>query len=146
MRLRIVTLVKASLQQVKKGFDQELFLTLNPPFPPVKLLQFDGCKAGDLVALELNFLLFKQQWVSKITDDYEDDRSWVFVDEGEKLPFFLKRWRHEHQVISAKKGSEIVDQIHFSSGYALIDIFLYPVLYLQFLYRKPIYKKIFRVH
>jgi ligand-binding SRPBCC domain-containing protein len=144
MRLLIRTAVGAKRPTIKTGFTKELFLRLNPPFPPVKLLQFDGCKTGDKVALELNFIFFRQQWISDIIEDFEDGSTWCFVDRGVKLPFFLSAWQHRHSVIDLAQGSEIVDDIEFSTGLKLVDLLMYPVLYLQFLYRKPIYKSVFK--
>jgi len=144
MKLKIRTEVSSGLQKVKDSFTEELFLSLNPPFPPVKLLQFDGCKKGDKVALELNFLLFKQKWVSDITHDEEHPQLWMFVDEGRQLPFFLSYWVHKH-IVEIKEGKTyIVDNITFKTGTILTDLLMYPALYLQFLYRKPIYRKTFR--
>jgi ligand-binding SRPBCC domain-containing protein len=143
MKLRITTDVKASLPSVKAGFTQDLFLSLNPPFPPVKLRQFDGCKKGDRVELELNFIFFKQRWVSDITDDEETEDRWFFIDEGTTLPFFLKSWRHHHSVEKRSAGSAIIDDITFSTGTLLTDLLMYPALLGQFLYRKPVYKRIF---
>ncbi len=143
MRITIKTKVQASLQVVKDGFTEDLFLKLNPPFPPVKLVQFDGCKAGDKVALKLNFLLFKQQWVSNIIEDYESDIQWYFIDVGQKLPFFLKSWKHVHEVKAIESNSVIIDDITYTSGTILTDLLMYPLLLIQFLYRKPIYKRIF---
>lgn len=144
MKLRIATQVKASLSKVQEGFTEELFLALSLPFPPVKLLQFDGCKTGNKVALELNFIFFKQQWISDITADEDDGKNWFFVDEGVKLPFFLKSWRHHHAVESNEQGSIVIDAITFSTGTILFDLLMYPALYFQFLYRRPIYKKRFK--
>ncbi len=144
MRIQIKTKVGATLEKVKKGFTKDLFLSLNPPFPPVKLKQFDGCKTGDKVVLELNFLLFKQKWISDIIDDHQDKDSWHFIDVGVELPFFLKKWKHHHGVKKASSGSVIIDDITFSTGMIITDVLMYPLLYGQFLYRKPIYKKIFR--
>ncbi len=144
MRLRIKTLVKAPLSSVKDGFTQELFLALNPPFPTVKLIRFDGCKTLDIVSLELNFVFFRQEWTAEITDDTLSKDRWMFVDEGVKLPFFLKAWKHKHEVIVKEKAScYIVDDIRYATGTLLTDLVMYPVLYLQFLYRKPIYKRFF---
>lgn len=136
--------MNASLEQVKAGFTQDLFLSLNPPFPPVKLLQFDGCIKGDKVALELNFLFFKQQWVSDIAEDSETADAWHFVDIGTRLPFFLKTWQHHHGVRRKDKGSLIIDDITYTTGTLLTDLLLYPALLGQFLYRKPVYKRIFK--
>ncbi|WP_421874107.1 SRPBCC family protein [Marinoscillum sp.] len=144
MRLKIETKVFARLDKVSRGFNQQLFKALNPPFPPVKLLEFGGCEKGDRVVLELNFLLFKQIWQSGITDHGESEREWYFVDEGVKLPFFLKTWRHRHVVQSTNTGSVIIDDIQFSTGTIVTDFIMYPVLFAQFLYRKPVYKKVFK--
>ncbi|MEQ9402061.1 MAG: hypothetical protein RIM99_00635 [Cyclobacteriaceae bacterium] len=144
MRILIKTRVNASRNQVKSGFNEELFLSLNPPFPPVRLLQFDGCNAGDKVILQLNFILFKQQWISDITEDFEDEKVWYFNDVGTRLPFFLKQWKHHHAVEVHRPGSAIIDDITFSTGTILTDLLMFPLLYGQFLYRKPIYRKRFK--
>ncbi|MEM1405717.1 MAG: hypothetical protein AAGG59_03000 [Bacteroidota bacterium] len=144
MRLKICTNVAASHLTVKEGFNETLFLSLNPPFPPVRLEKFDGCKKGDKVELELNFLLFRQRWHSDITFDLTNAETFQFIDIGVKLPFFLKRWHHHHIVNRIDSDtSEIIDDITFSSPFWLLDFLLYPALYLQFLYRKPIYKRVF---
>jgi ligand-binding SRPBCC domain-containing protein len=129
--------------EVKNGFDRDLFLSLNPPFPPVKLIEFGGCKEGDQVIIELNFLLFKQQWISVITADGLEDNKWFFIDKGIQLPFFLSYWHHEHIVETYEKGAIIIDDISYETGTLFTDIVMWPVLYLQFLYRKPIYRRIF---
>lgn len=145
MNLVIFTQVEKNHLEVKEGFTQDLFLSLNPPFPPVKLLQFDGCETGGKVALELNFILFKQKWISDITYDKTDASLFEFIDVGVTLPFFLKSWKHHHKVkLLPNGGSEIVDDITFKTPFILMDFLLYPTLYLQFLYRKPIYKRLFK--
>ncbi|NQZ74747.1 MAG: hypothetical protein HRT61_01340 [Ekhidna sp.] len=144
MRVRIKTSVVASLETVKEGFTEDLFLKLNPPFPPVELLRFDGCKKNDVVALELNFILFRQYWISVITEDQDNESEWFFVDKGSQLPFFLKRWRHRHVVQQSGEGAVIIDDITYSTGTILTDLIMYPALLGQFLYRKPVYKRIFK--
>lgn len=145
MRLQIHTKVSAEWQEVKKGFTEKLFLALNPPFPKVKLLQFDGCREGDIVSIELGFLLFKQNWISEVMDDGGTHDCWHFTDVGTALPFFLKSWRHTHTVKACDQGSSIIDDIHFTTGTQLTDAIFYPVLYLQFLYRRPTYQKVFGI-
>ena len=145
MHLKIKTLIRGvSKDRIKQGFTKDLFLSLNPPFPKVKLLQFDGCKSGDVVGLELNFILFRQKWVSEIVEDDEDEQVWYFIDKGILLPFSLSFWEHRHIVESGESGSLIIDDISFSTGYLITDLFLYPLLSLQFLYRKPIYRRWFK--
>ncbi|TRX56003.1 hypothetical protein FNH22_17735 [Fulvivirga sp. M361] len=147
MRLKISSKVLCNYLEVKNGFTEKLFLKLNPPFPPVKLLVFEGCNKGDRVSLELNFLLFKQTWTSLITFDHSDSSVFEFIDVGKKLPFFLKSWEHHHSVIRLNDTeSEIVDDISFTTPYKMLDWLLLPALWLQFMYRKPIYKKIFKCH
>ena len=144
MRIIISTTVNQHYLYVMKGFNEDLFRSLSPPFPPVKLLRFDGSKKGDLVSLELNFLLFKQVWTSEITEDFSGEREIYFVDKGVKLPFFLGTWEHKHRIINrGDSETEIRDEITFQGSSQLLTPLLYPILYLQFLYRKPIYKRIF---
>ncbi len=145
MRICIKTQVEQDYQTVFAGFTRDLFLKLNPPFPPVKLLQFGGCKKGDQVELELNFIFFKQRWLSDITEDKMTKEEIYFIDEGVKLPFFLKTWRHKHRLVRQENQTIIIDDIQFTTPFLLMNYLLYPVLYLQFLYRKPIYRKLFLV-
>lgn len=144
MKIVIETLVEKGYLEVKEGFTESLFKRLAPPFPPVNVLRFDGCKKGDQVALELNFILFKQKWISLITDDLTTKEEFYFVDEGTRLPFFLGRWRHKHRIISRGEGAVIRDEIDFSGPFAWVTPLLLPALWLQFVYRKPIYRKVFK--
>ncbi|GAA5025869.1 hypothetical protein GCM10011506_10880 [Marivirga lumbricoides] len=145
MHLKLSTKVKQDYLQVKEGFNSELFMKLNPPFPPVDLLEFGGSEEGDKVHLRLNFLFFKQDWISLITFNKTDEQCFEFIDEGTKLPFFLKKWKHHHIVKKSKdRTSIIVDDVHFRSPFLLMDFLLYPILWLQFAYRKPVYKRIFK--
>ncbi|MGM0579318.1 MAG: SRPBCC family protein [Bacteroidota bacterium] len=145
MHLKLKTKVDQSFLSVKEGFTEELFLSLNPPFPPVKLKEFGGCEKGDKVHLELNFIFFKQDWISIITYSNTSDAVFEFIDEGTQLPFFLKYWKHHHIVEKIDdEHSFIIDDIEFKPPFVLMDYLLYPVLWLQFVYRKPIYRKVFK--
>lgn len=143
MNLIIETPVKQDYLKVKEGFDEKLFTRLSPPFPPVKLIKFDGSQKGDVVSLELNFLLFKQKWTSLITEDQTNEKEFFFVDEGTELPFFLKKWTHKHRIIKKGDQSIIRDEIEYEAPFKIMTWLLYPALWGQFAYRKPIYKKIF---
>ncbi len=142
MRLVIETPVAQPPETVMAGFNQDLFIKLNPPFPPVKVLRFDGSKRGDEVHLELNMLLFKQRWISVITEDGANDNEFYFVDEGKRLPFFLSYWRHRHRIVRAGEGSTIVDDITFRAPLHLSAL-LWPSLRAQFAYRCPVYQQVF---
>ncbi|WP_425636884.1 SRPBCC family protein [Algoriphagus yeomjeoni] len=143
MKINLSTQVNQDYLSVKNGFDETLFTKLSPPFPPVKLARFDGSEVGDLVSLELNFIFFKQKWTSEISESNTTESEYYFVDIGTILPFFLKKWRHKHRIIKNGNQTIIRDEIDFSAPFGLATILLYPAIYLQFLYRKPIYKKIF---
>jgi ligand-binding SRPBCC domain-containing protein len=143
MNLQIITTVQKSYKQVFGLFTKELFLKLSPPFPKVKLIRFDGSEKQDKVIVELDFLIFKQEWESVITEKAETKEEIYFVDEGTRLPFFLKKWKHTHRIVKNGEHTDIVDDIEFETPFRPLNILFYPILYFQFAYRKPIYKKIF---
>lgn len=144
LRLQLHTRIHLSAEEALSRFDRSLFLALSPPFPPVKLIRFDGCKRGDKVELEINFILFKQRWISDITEDYNRSDELGFVDEGTKLPFFLSYWRHRHRILKRGSACVVLDDITYSGGGVVLSLLLYPLLYLQFLYRVPVYKRLLR--
>jgi ligand-binding SRPBCC domain-containing protein len=143
MQILIKTLVEQSVTDVWSGFNQSLFIKLAPPFIPFQLLRFDGCRKGDEVHIELSFFVKKQTWISVITENKTTENEIYFIDEGKQLPFFLSSWRHQHIIKSADGQTAIIDKIEFQSHNPIATILLYPFLFMQFYYRKPIYKKIF---
>lgn len=145
MKLLLKTPVRQPLPQVWAGFDRNLFEQLAPPFPPVEVVQFDGCAKGDVVHLRLNFLFFKQDWISDITDQKTGIDEIFFIDEGRKLPFFLRYWHHRHRLVRDTQtgGTVVIDDITFRTPILLTDWLFYPLMWLQFAYRKPIYKRVF---
>lgn len=148
MHILLKTPVEQPLPAVWAGFNRSLFKQLSPPFPPVKIIRFDGCLPGDIVHLELNFLLFRQDWISRITEQQTTDDEIFFVDEGTQLPFFLRYWQHHHRLqrLAAGTGHQtlVIDDITFKTPFRLTDYLFYPLMWLQFAYRKPIYKRVFR--
>lgn len=145
MHLILTTPVRQSLAQVWAGFDRALFDQLAPPFPPVEVVRFDGCLTGDVVHLRLNFIFFKQDWISDIIDQQTTSDEIFFVDEGTKLPFFLRYWQHRHRLVRDPGTGDtlVIDDITFRTPTLLTDYLFYPLLWLQFAYRKPIYKRVF---
>ncbi|GAB3919300.1 SRPBCC family protein [Larkinella terrae] len=144
MKISIETTVKQDYRRVWAGFTQELFDQLSPPFPPVKVVRFDGCRKGDIVHLRLNFLLFRQDWISCIIDQQETEQEIYFIDEGIQLPFFLSYWHHKHRIIKQGNYTCIADEINFRTPTLLTDFLIYPIMYGLFAYRKPIYKRFFK--
>ncbi len=145
MKLTLRTAVKQPIAQVWAGFDRALFDKLSPPFPPVDVVRFDGCLKNDTVILRLNFLIFKQDWISRIVDQQTSATEIFFVDEGTQLPFFLTYWHHRHRLIAnpATGGTTVADEITFRTPTRLTDYLFWPLLWVQFAYRKPIYRQIF---
>tara|TARA_R110001592_G_scaffold142306_3_gene364320 strand:+ start:2669 stop:3115 length:447 start_codon:yes stop_codon:yes gene_type:complete len=144
MRIKISTKVEQDLRNVKDGFNESLFINLSPPYPKVVLNRFDGCDPGDIVALSLDFGIFKQEWVSEIVDQTDSEELFEFVDVGKTLPFFIKKWQHTHVIKRVDSGAMIVDDIEFSTPFFLLNCIMFPLFYFQFMYRKPIYRKWFR--
>lgn len=128
---------------VMSRFDLALFEALKPIGAKMKIVQFTGSETGDIV--EINFVRpLKANWLSEITDHGVDNEQAYFIDEGRVLPFPLKKWRHKHIVEKIdENNSYIIDDISFSSGYSLIDYFLFLPLLLSFYPRKKIYKRYF---
>jgi len=141
MRIQIATEVGQDFETVFSRFDEELFLALNPPLLPVQLNRFDGCNEGDEIHL---ILLFGLQWVSLVTEHGKSEVEIYFVDEGQKLPFFLSYWQHRHRVIKKDTQTLIVDDINYRSPFRWLDYLLYPTLYVQFYYRRSVYQRFFQ--
>ena len=82
-------------------------------------------------------------WTSTITDDQANENEAFFVDEGTELPFFFKAWKHKHLMSREGDGTVITDAIEYKTPFVIFDWLMYPLLYLQFIYRGPIYRKVF---
>ena len=145
MHLLLRTHVAAAPAQVWAGFTRQLFLDLAPPFPPFRLLRFDGCHRGDEVHLELGAGPFRQLWTSLIIDHGTlPDGTYFFVDEGHTLPKPLRFWRHRHLLQPAPEGGTfIVEDLEYRSPFRWLDVLLYPAVWAQFAWRRPIYRRYF---
>lgn len=143
MRILIRTKVNGDYRKVFQAFDIKLFMKLKPPLVGLKVIRFDGCKKGDEVHIETSILGIKQKWISLITDQNTGDKEIYFTDEGVLLPKPLKYWKHKHIIEKSIDSSIIIDDICYSSGSKIIDFIIFPALFLQFFYRKPVYKSFF---
>ncbi len=157
MKLLLKTDVKLPPDHVWAKFDEQLFKKLAPPFPRIRLLRFDGSTTGCTVEVELNFLLFRQIWQSEIVEHGATEEEVWFVDRGSKLPFFLKFWLHRHRLLRTSNasnvgsqnsgrpviGTQIVDDIEYQTGSVILDYLMYPLMWAQFAYRKPVYRRAF---
>ena len=138
MNITLTSIVKLDHQSVFKGFDSKLFTYLLPP--GAQLIQFGGSVKGDVVHLKLPLA---GEWVSLITENQESDQGYYFIDEGQTLPFPLKKWRHKHTIEAHKDGTRIIDDMTFSTGSYIFDLLLFPIFYLSFLPRTWQYKNYF---
>ncbi|WP_216690420.1 SRPBCC family protein [Hymenobacter siberiensis] len=146
MHVTLRTAVSQSPAVVMAGFTRELFVALAPPFPRLRLLRFDGCHTGDRVEIELDTLVKRLSWTSLIVDDgVQPDGTHFFVDEGQILPPPLRFWRHRHLIQPGPKGgSVIVDALEYRTASRLLDALIYPAMWAQFAWRRPIYRRWFR--
>ena len=146
MHVILRTAVAQPPAQVLAGFTRELFIALAPPFPKLRLLRFDGCRTGDQVEIELDTLVKRLLWTSLIVDDGQlADGTLFFVDEGQTLPPPLRYWRHRHLIQPGPQGgSIIVDDLEYRTATPALDALLYPAIWAQFAWRKPIYRRWFR--
>ena len=147
MRIVLKTQVAQPLPAVWAGFNRALFEQLSPPFPPVNVIRFDGCQRGDVVHLQLNFFLFRQDWISQIVEQQTTPDEIFFIDQGTRLPFFLTYWHHRHGLqrfnIGGTEHTTIVDDITFKTPFRITDYLFYPLLWVQFAFRRPIYRRVF---
>lgn len=144
MKLKIKTTVRADHHYVWKNFNKDLFEKLSPPFPKAILKRYDGNEIGSKVDIELDFLIFKNRWLSVISENGETFSGYYFKDIGEILPFFLGKWSHKHIVEpDGNIGTLIKDEVDFEAPIKWMSFLLYPLILGQFLWRIPIYKKVF---
>lgn len=146
MRLLLRTRVASPPTHILAGFDRTLFLALAPPFPKMRLHRFDGSKPGNQVEIELVAGPKRWRWTSLITEAGQlPDGSQYFVDEGQLLPQPLRFWRHRHLITPDPRGrgSIIVEDIEYSTNVKVLDALLYPLMWAQFAYRRPVYRRFF---
>ena len=139
VNITLKSAVNSEPKKVFNGFDSKLFTYLLPP--GAELIQFGGAVKGDVVHLKLPLA---GEWISLITENGQTEDGYYFVDEGEKLPFPLKEWRHKHIVEAHNGGTRIVDDMTFSTGNYILDLMLFPILYVSFFPRTWQYKKYFK--
>ena len=131
--------VSGELTAIYKHFDADLFRYLLPP--GAQLIEFGGSKQGDIVHLKLPIA---GDWISEITENGVSAETCYFIDEGRKLPFPLKEWRHKHILHRQGNNTIVEDNMNFSTGNIITDILFYPVLFLSFFPRVWQYNRYFK--
>lgn len=141
MKILIKTRIEKNYQVIFSKFNLNLFKALKPPILNLVVERFDGCKKGDEIHLKIDLWgKLNQKWISHITEDSRNDYEINFVDVGTLLPPPLKKWKHTHRIEKINElASFVVDDINYTSGNKVIDLAIFPALYLMFLCRKPIY-------
>ena len=140
MNITLRSKVNGDLASVYHRFDGDLFKYLLPL--GAQLIEFGGSKKGDRVHLKLPVA---GEWISEITEDGISKDRCFFIDEGRKLPFPLKKWKHKHILHAAGTSTIIEDNMTFSTGNIITDLLFYPVLLFSFLPRIWQYKSYFKV-
>jgi ligand-binding SRPBCC domain-containing protein len=142
MRIELLTRIpNRTISETFNKFDGALFLKLAPPLPISKLIRFDGCKTNDVVALKIRIFFKWHLWESQIISNVHTESEINFVDEGRILPFFLSSWKHRHRIVKENNDVLIIDDIEFFAHNKVITLLSFPILYLMFAMRKPIYRK-----
>ena len=147
MQIKIRTQVPGTPEAVFALFDRELLLSLTPPLMHVNLLRMDmPTRVGGIVHLEVIIMgIAKQEWYNEITEYATSPEQCHFTDRGVRLPAMFGAWEHRHIVRRNAQGkTEIVDDVNYKSRNAFLTVLLYPVVFLQFWYRRPIYRKFFK--
>ncbi len=143
MKIKIITPISKPYQVVYQKFDRKLFEFLQPVFPKMKLLRFDGSSVGNQIHIQFLFPLYAD-WISEITEEKITDSEAYFIDEGLKLPLGLGKWIHRHIVRKVTDSTcEIIDDIEFEGVNKLMGYLLWPQLFMSFYPRKSKYQKFF---
>ncbi len=145
MRMLLKTPVRGNYKKVFAGFDQSLLLKLTPPGMKMKLTHSDPSDLpGGKIKIQVTiFGLIKQEWENAFSDYELGAQECHFVDTGRIMPFPIRFWRHNHRVQKDGENALILDDIEYKCSFFLLDWLLYPILWLQFKYRKPIYQRHF---
>jgi ligand-binding SRPBCC domain-containing protein len=131
-----------SPQEIIRVFDFDLLRALSPPMMKPDLVSYGGYAPGTTIHFRLNTPFGIKDWKGMITEYRENEAEIYFIDQGVELPFGIKSWKHKHRLIRTTYGTEIRDEVEFSFYGVLSRLVLTPGIWLQFLYRKPLYSKI----
>jgi ligand-binding SRPBCC domain-containing protein len=143
MRIKLKSQIAAPYELVQRNFDKELFRYLLPPSFVASLTRYDGAAPGNEVHVQFH-VPWKSLWISRIIQTEQSANFFYFIDEGIRLPFGLRTWKHRHSVIKMDDvKTEIVDDIHFGTQNKMMDLWAWPILFLAFYPRKWQYQSFF---
>jgi ligand-binding SRPBCC domain-containing protein len=143
MKFQMSTPVRGHVpKEIINVFDFDLLRALSPPMMKPELISYGGYAPGTKIHFRLNTPFGTKDWKGMISEYSENETEIYFTDEGVELPFGIKTWKHKHRLIRRHYGTEIRDEVEFSFYGVLSRLFFTPGIWLQFLYRKPLYRKI----
>ncbi|QKS70997.1 hypothetical protein FLK61_30220 [Paenalkalicoccus suaedae] len=107
------TEINKPIKDVWEFFQTNENLVAITGFPKITLLGDKDVFEGSHVHLKMDFFLVKLDWQGEITKVVPEA---YFMDEGKKLPFPFKEWRHVHafKELSPSK-TKMIDRVEFSS-------------------------------
>ncbi|RKL68805.1 hypothetical protein CR203_01810 [Salipaludibacillus neizhouensis] len=102
-----------SISEVWSFFQTNENLASITAFPKIDILGDKDVKEGASVHLRLDFILLRLHWKGRITKVVPEA---YFMDEGEKLPFPFKTWRHVHafKELGSYK-TKMIDRVEYES-------------------------------
>ena len=107
-------------------------------FPKVRILSDPSTTPGNTIKMQFNFFIFRISWHSKITKKEQT----YFIDEGEKLPFPFKEWKHTHKFKEDGKLTVMTDIVEYDAS--VPDFFVKFILNQMFSGREKEIKKYFQ--
>jgi len=121
--------IKAGLRELFNfHLNTQNITIISSPFPVIEKIEMSSnpLKTDSTVSLLLNFLIFRQNWIMKISEVKPFE---VVTDIQVKGPF--KVWEHKHIFEGTKAGVKMTDNIIFSPPWGVIGLLTLPLLYLQ---------------
>jgi ligand-binding SRPBCC domain-containing protein len=135
--------VHSTFQKVVDGFNRQLLESLSPDLMQLRILRYDGQKTGDCFTMQMGPPLLNIRWEGRVTAAGQTPATFWFEDEGLKLPFPLKAWRHRHVVRKAGDEAVIMDIVSYTTGNRILDILCFPFLKAMFRGRIKKYQRYF---
>jgi ligand-binding SRPBCC domain-containing protein len=106
------TTFEESLEEVWGFFETAENLVQITSFPKVKLLSDPSTREGNLIKMELQFPLLTLEWDSFISEMRRHD---YFVDEGARLPFPFRTWKHTHRFYRRENLTMMEDRVELTA-------------------------------
>ena len=131
-----------NIQDVYSVFDFRLLAALSPPMMKPEAKLYEGNKHGDQLHFLIRTPIGRFPWKGKVTEENISENEIYFVDEGIEMAFGMRAWKHKHRLIKTNEGTLIRDEVFFDTKNPVLKYVLLPGVWMQFLYRKPLYEKI----